>query len=623
MAGCVAGLVAWKTLQARKDTLALGERDIRNLAHSLSEHASRSIQAADIAMSGIASLLKYQRPRPDRMNAFLRDTIKALPQLREIGVLDTGGEWIYSSIEQLPAHNNSDRAYFIYHRDNPGPALRIGEPLVSRSAGRPSIVLSKRISDLDGKFSGVLVAGIDSDFFDRFYGAFHLGPRAAIALMRSDGIMLARWPTPSWTYDLTTSVFFKTEIGRDTNGSFKARSPFDGYQKYFGFEHASQYPIISIVAVTEDQLLAGWREALRHDAAVAALMMSCVALLAALLSAQFRARLRIEQELRDRERRHRLLADNIADVVVLIDRDGVFHYVSQSVEPVLGFKPDELIGHRWYDYVHAVDLDGVRQIASELTDFTTTKKAVFRTSRADGAQLWIEINFKLAGTESEHGPYEVVSVLRDVTERVLMEDKLNALNAQLAQLATTDGLTGLANRRTFDAALRREYGHCERIAVIMLDIDNFKKLNDTLGHQAGDDCLQRVARVVAETIGDGPALAARYGGEEFGIILPGHDEQEALKIAESIRYGVLALGIENPGSAAGVMSVSLGVAGRTDETGSETTLVGEADRALYNAKRQGRNRSVMASSLGRGDVASPPLSDEGAGDPGLSRAAVQ
>jgi diguanylate cyclase (GGDEF)-like protein/PAS domain S-box-containing protein len=619
MTGLVFGLVVWKALGARNDALALGERDIRNLSHSLAQHASRSIQAADIAMTGIASLLKYRRPRADRLNLFLRETIKALPQIREMGVLDTGGEWIYSSLDEVPHSNNADRSYFIYHRDNPDSGLRISEPLRSRITGRHSIILSKRISDLDGNFAGVLVAAIDSAFFDNFYGAFHLGPDAAIALVRGDGVLLARWPEAASPRNLSTSEFFKTDIEHRTDGSFRTRSPFDGRLKYYGFEQAPQYPVICIVAETEDELLAGWRADLRNDATVAALLMSCVILLAALLTAQFRARLRTERELRDKEGRYRLLADNIADVVVLIDGDGIFRYVSPSVETVLGYKPHELIGHHCYENVHPADLDGVRQVASELTDWTMTKKMLFRTPRASGALSWVEINLKLAGTEREHGPYEVVGILRDVTTRVLMEDELNALNVQLAQLATTDGLTGLANRRTFDAALRREFGHRRRLCVIMLDLDNFKHLNDALGHQAGDRCLQSVARVIAETIGDGPALAARYGGEEFGIILPDHDEPEALKVAESIRYGVLALGIENPG--VGCMSVSLGVAGRTDETESETRLVGAADRALYEAKRQGRNCAVPASSLGH--IISPPLADAGEHDPYTSREAAQ
>ena len=393
--------------------------------------------------------------------------------------------------------------------------------------------------------------------------------------------------------------------------------------KYFGFEHASQYPILVTVSLTEDELLAGWRQDLHQDVIVAAILMCSVILLALLLTAQFRARSKAERHLREREAHYRLLADNIADVVVLLDRDGAFRFVSQSVETVLGLKPEALIGRPCFEFVHPDDLPAVRQATAELTDPAISRTVVFRTWRSDGAIAWIEINFKLAGVNDGHRQVEVVGSLRDVTARKMMEDELNALNARLEQLATTDGLTGLANRRTFDAALRREFSHRRKMSVIMLDIDNFKGFNDNLGHQVGDECLRRVADVIARATENGSALAARYGGEEFGIILPEVDEPGALELAELIRANVLALAIDNPASSRGLMSVSLGVAGRTSTTPDELDLVAQADRALYEAKHQGRNCSVRASTVGKEYAASPPLSPGEPHDPTASREAAQ
>jgi diguanylate cyclase (GGDEF)-like protein/PAS domain S-box-containing protein len=604
MSACVLGLLVWKAVDARTAALAQSQRDIRNLAHSLAEHASHSIQAADVAMSGMVDLLKYQRPRADRFNLFMRNTAQSLPQLREIGVLDAEGEWLYSSLTETPRHNNSDRSYFIYHRNSSDPSIRIGDPLVSRLTGRPTIILSKRIANLDGSFGGVLVAGVDSDFFDKFYTTFNLGPHAGITLLRSDGTVLTHWPAGNWANDVKLSSAFKAEIAHDSKGYYRIKSPFDGYIKYFSFEHASQYPLVLTVALPVDELLAGWRDNLRSDAVVAAVLLCSVVLLAILLSAQFRSRLRAENALRDREARYRLLADNIADVVILLDRDGAFRFVSQSVETVLGLKPADLIGRACFDFVHPDDLGSVTAATAELTDWAATKTVVFRTHRADGSIAWIEINFKLAGAADAHQEVEVVGVLRDVTLRQQMEDELNALNVRLAELATTDGLTGLANRRTFDTALRREYGHRSRISVVLLDIDNFKGFNDSLGHQAGDACLKRVADVIAGATQDTTGLAARYGGEEFAIILPDVSEGDALKIAEAIRLTVRSLNIENPASSRGFLSVSFGIAEKTAATASEAMLVRDADLALYEAKRRGRNCSVVSSSLQRVDVAS-------------------
>lgn len=607
MSACVLGLVVWKAIESRNDALAIGERDIRNLAHSLSEQASRSIQAADIAMSGVVDLLKYQHPRSDRLNQFLRNTVKSLPQIREMGVLDTNGNWVYSSLDEMPEHSNADRPYFTFHRDSDDPGLRISDPLLSRVTGRPTIVLSKRISKEDGSFAGVLTAAIDGSFFDDFYSVFNLGPHAGITLLRNDGVVLSRWPASSVAIANATPGF-TAKLSAERAGFFKSRSPFDGYMKYYGFEHASQYPLVVAVALTEDDLLAGWRDDLRNDAAVAAILMCTVVLLAALLTVQFRARSKAERELREREAHYRLLADNIADVVVLIDRDGSFQFVSQSVESVLGLKPEAFMGHSCFEFVHPDDLQAVRQATAELTDWTVSKTVEFRTWRSDGEIVWIEMRFKLAGAQDDHRQVEAVGTLRDVTERRKMEDELNALNALLAGLAKTDGLTGLANRRTFDAALPREYRDRQKISVIMIDVDNFKGFNDRLGHQAGDLCLKRVARTIAGATAGTSALAARYGGEEFSIILPDTDERAAFELAEAIRLKVQALAIGNPASDSGYVSVSLGIASRTSHTENEARLVREADRALYEAKRQGRNRCVVAAPSIPQGVASPPLS---------------
>jgi len=126
MSACVLGVVIWKAVDAKAATLDRGQTATQNLTHSLAEHAAHTLQAADIAMSGMVELLRYQKPLPEHFNEYLASTVSALPQIREIGVLDADGDWQYSSLSELPHYNNSDRQYFIYHRDTPGPALRIG-----------------------------------------------------------------------------------------------------------------------------------------------------------------------------------------------------------------------------------------------------------------------------------------------------------------------------------------------------------------------------------------------------------------------------------------------------------------------------------------------------------------
>jgi diguanylate cyclase (GGDEF)-like protein/PAS domain S-box-containing protein len=597
MSACVLGLVIWKAVDARKAALSQNEVDIRNLAHSLAEHASHTIQAADVAMNGMVDLLQYQNPRSDRFNLFLANTVRSLPQLREIGVLDALGEWRYSSLPELPAHNNYDRSYFTFHRENADHGLRISDPLKSRLTGKMTIILSKRINKPDGSFHGVLTAAIDSDYFNDFYKTFQLGEQAGISLMRNDGIVLVHWPSQDVGKDLSATPLFRSKLKESSTGYYKITSPFDGIAKFFGYEQSPEYPIIVSVAIPEEKVLASWRGNLQADIAVAAVLLCSVILLAALLSTQFRFRLNMENVLRERESRYRLLADNIADVVILLDRHGNFVFVSHSVEFVLGLDPKNLIGRSCFELVHPDDITAVKAASAQLTDPTATRTAIFRTFRDDRSVAWVEINFKLAARAEDHDKIEIVGVLRDVTQRKLMQDELTALNARLSQLATTDGLTGLANRRTLDGFLRREYERHDEMSVLLIDIDNFKGYNDSMGHQAGDEVIKRVAEVVAQATENTPALSARYGGEEFAIILPDVAEADALIVAEAVRLKVRALEIPNAAAVRGYLSISVGIGSRELRTPNEAVLVGEADLALYEAKRRGRDCVVASSAL--------------------------
>ena len=607
MSACVLGVVAWKALDAKTTTLERGQTATQNLAHSLIEHAAHTIQAADISMTGIVEFLKYQTPVTERFNRYLASTVDALPQIREMGVIGPDGSWLYSSLPETPRHNNADRDYFIYHRDTVGPALRINAPLESRLTGRDTIVLSKRISRQDGSFGGILVAAIDNDYFNSFYNRLQLGSRGAISLIRSDGIVLIRWPLSNIGANLSKTELFSTQLKLSSVGYYKTTSPFDGDVKYFGYEEASQYPIVVTVARSENELLAGWHATLRTDALVGGIILSMIVLLAALLSSQLRFRVKTERALRERETRYRLLADNIADIVILLDGRGVLLYVSPSVEPVLGLRGSDLIGKSCFDLVHFDDRERLLTATAQLGASDSTNTVAFRTARADGSIAWIEINFKLAAEHSGQEQVKFVGVLRDVTQRKMMEDELTSLNGRLAQLATTDGLTGLANRRTFDGFLHREYLDQATLSVLLFDIDHFKGYNDSHGHQAGDECLKAVAKVIADATSNISGMSARYGGEEFVIVLPDVAETEAMRVAEAVRLTVRSLGIPNPAASRGYVTVSVGVSTRTEATLDQAMLVGDADLALYEAKRLGRNRSFAASALKHAFVESGPL----------------
>ena len=617
MTASVLGVMAWKALEAKKTALAGGSAEIQNLAHSLSEHASHAIQAIDIAMSGMVDLLKYRDAQPDRFNNYLAEITKTLPQLRGIGVTDAEGNWRYQSFPETPRHNVSDLSYFPYHRDTPDKALRISEveqpPLDDRSS---MIVVSKRITRLDGSFGGVVAAVIDKDYFIGFYRTFQLGPDGSISLIRNDGTLLIRWPLFDKGADLSKTELFSRYLKLSPVGYYKTNSLFDGIAKYFGYEATPHYPMVVTVAMSEDWVLSEWWKALRTDVIVAGVLLCMIVLLAALVSLQLRSRMRTVRALRQSEAHYRLLADNIADIIILIDARSLLRYVSRSAEPVLGLRPNDLVGKSCFDLVHPDDWESVKSATARLNGVDSVSTVVFRHYRGDGTLAWVESKFKQASETDDPSQREFLCVIRDVTERKRMEDELTQLNRRLTQLAATDGLTGLTNRRTFDGFLRREFESCETIAVLLFDIDNFKGYNDTYGHQAGDRCLQAVAKAIGDATANTSGLSARYGGEEFAVVLPNTSDAAALEVAEAIRLTVRALGIPNTASSRGYVTISVGVAARNRSTLDEAALVGEADTALYEAKRLGRNRSIVYASRDLQYVESASIQHDGEFTPG-------
>jgi diguanylate cyclase (GGDEF)-like protein len=196
-----------------------------------------------------------------------------------------------------------------------------------------------------------------------------------------------------------------------------------------------------------------------------------------------------------------------------------------------------------------------------------------------GAIMLALISFVLAVT---------LFLAREIGRRAQAEDRLE-------ELATTDALTGLRNRRKFDSEIETEWRRAVRnttpIALLMIDADHFKSFNDTFGHQAGDEVLVGIAICISDSVRRAGDCAARYGGEEFAVLLPGLAPADAIRVAEAIRLKVQEWSEEPMAT-----TVSIGVASLTPSMAMDRSLlVKAADKALYAAKEGGRNQSVLAS----------------------------
>lgn len=196
---------------------------------------------------------------------------------------------------------------------------------------------------------------------------------------------------------------------------------------------------------------------------------------------------------------------------------------------------------------------------------------------------------------------------QEIQQRQRAESALQEANQELQRLATLDGLTQVANRRHFDECLSLAWRISVReqvpLSLMLCDVDFFKHYNDTRGHQAGDECLQQIAQTMRRVVKRPADLVARYGGEEFAVILPNTNGEGASQVAESIRGAVRRLAIAHPKSPiSACVTLSVGVSSTIPDRGSSPeALIAMADRALYQAKKSGRDRVVFFPSNGGSD----------------------
>lgn len=288
------------------------------------------------------------------------------------------------------------------------------------------------------------------------------------------------------------------------------------------------------------------------------------------------------------ERNYRLLADNSSDLIGRIAADGRRLYISPSIHQILGWTTEEFSKPRW-DLVHPDDRDSARRAFDGVLRSGEDATVLCRMLHKDGHYCWIEFRYRrVEGGRAGNSP-ELVYSGRDVTARVEAERTLD-------RLARYDALTGLPNRLHFseriELAIARQQRHGHPLALLYLDVDHFKQINDRLGHAAGDDVLREFARRLAACV-RATDLAARLGGDEFVVLV---EDLESLDAPQAIASKLVAAMVE-PIVAAGApvaVTTSIGIGLCKDIVANVDELMHRADQALYAAKAAGRNTWRLA-----------------------------
>jgi diguanylate cyclase (GGDEF)-like protein/PAS domain S-box-containing protein len=297
--------------------------------------------------------------------------------------------------------------------------------------------------------------------------------------------------------------------------------------------------------------------------------------------------------LRESEQRLRDITNTVSDGLLVLDRDGKITFANPEAQSLLGYRPDELLGADMCDLLHVLD-DGrpMPRIASNVLNVGRTGITCYGQDelfkRKDGVLLPVMVS--ASAIIKRHQIAGIVVAFHDISERKQLE-------RELTRRAQTDVLTGLNNRRHFydlaeqELARARRYG--KPLALLMLDVDRFKQVNDSYGHHAGDAVLKKLSEVCIAAMREIDVIG-RYGGEEFVVLLPETDSHRALEAAERLRHALAEVDVPLAGGDMLRFTVSIGVANLEATDADLDSVLRRADKGLYEAKNSGRNRVCVS-----------------------------
>lgn len=472
-----------------------------------------------------------------------------------------------------------------YRRAVAAGGFHVSDFFIGRLRGQPYAMASILTRAQSGE---QLLIGVTLDlaWFDRLAAAVGERAGATVILMDSKGTILSSYPSESAPIGLSIADHPAVRtILAASQGRFEGPR-LDGQRAFWGFKRLADTHLRLAVNFERDVHLAN----LNRGIVQAIVLFAMVSLLIGGLI-WFAGNKFFANPMRDLDELLRATLDNMDQGLIVVDKHGTLPICNKRAVELLDL-PESLMAARptaeaviAYQTAQGEFNDTDDEVRTRLLPRVTGEcRNVYERERPNGTVLEVR-TVPFAG-----GAGGVVRTYTDVTVRKQVERLLE-------ELATTDGLTGLANRRHFEATVRSEFARVRRcnnsLALIMADVDHFKAFNDRYGHQAGDACLRSVAGAVQAAIRRPGDTAARYGGEEIVVILPATELAGAIAVAEHIRQAVATLNIEHEASPHRSVTVSLGVAaiasGDQDRTTVEDVLA-QADAALYRAKDCGRNR---------------------------------